>query len=129
MQSNMTDISPSCIWRRMRRLEVPGKVKNLIWRAAMNVLPTADNLIRRRVEVIPTCSLCNAYNETITHALVDCDFAKSCWISSSIGYVGNCSSFLVWLEHIFSCCSKEDCNLAVMICSRIWINRNDKNME
>ncbi|XXG49422.1 hypothetical protein AAC387_Pa02g3612 [Persea americana] len=51
MQSNMTNISPSCIWRQMWRLEVPGKVKNLIWRAAMNVLPTADNLIRRRVEV------------------------------------------------------------------------------
>ena len=105
---------------------MPGKVKNLIWRAAVNVLPTADNLIRRRVEVIPTCSLCNAYNETITHALVDCDFAKSCWISSSIGYVGNCSSFLVWLEHIFSRCSKEECNLVVMICWRIWINRNEK---
>ncbi|KAJ8645773.1 hypothetical protein MRB53_007521 [Persea americana] len=25
MQSNMTDISPSCIWRQMWRLEVPGK--------------------------------------------------------------------------------------------------------
>ncbi|XXG86094.1 hypothetical protein AAC387_Pa11g1057 [Persea americana] len=126
MQSSMTDISPSCIWRRMWRLRVPGKVKNLIWRAAMNVLPTADNLIRRRVEVMPTCSFYNAYSETITHALVDCDFAKSCWISSSIGYVGNCSSFLVWLEHIFSRCSKEECNLVVMICWRIWINRNDK---
>ncbi|XXG73967.1 hypothetical protein AAC387_Pa07g2808 [Persea americana] len=50
MQSNMTNISPSCIWRRMWRLEVPGKVKNLIWRAAMNVLPTIENLIRRRGE-------------------------------------------------------------------------------
>ena len=55
-----------------------GKVRNFLWRAVTNVLPTATNLVHRRVTIVPTCSLCNAYNETVTHALLECGFARSC---------------------------------------------------
>lgn len=93
-----------------------GKVKNFIWCAAMNVLSTADNLICRRVEFLPTCSICNASIETISHMLVDYNFARSCWISSPIGYVGQCSSFFLWLENVLGRCKKEDYELVIMIC-------------
>lgn len=66
---------------------MPNKVKNFIWRAAHNVLPTAINLISKRVDVPSTCSVCNAYEETVLHSLVTCSFAKSCWNSSSVGFV------------------------------------------
>lgn len=92
----------------------------------MNVLPTLDNLIRRRMEVMPTCSLCNHQNEIVLHALVDCAFAKTCWLSSSLGFVGHCSSFLNWLEQAFNRSSKELCNLIAMICWRLWMRKNDK---
>lgn len=75
--------------------------------------------------IIPTCSLCNAYDKTITHALQECSFATSCWISSAVGFFGYCISFLAWLEAIFSRYSKENCQLAAMICWRIWIHRTD----
>ncbi|KAH9679250.1 rnase h domain-containing protein [Citrus sinensis] len=107
-------------------LDVPGKVKNLLWRAANNVLPTTDNLRNRKIQVLPLCSVCNAYNESVIHILVDCGFAKSCWIASPVGYIGQTSSFLEWLGLIFSRCSKEDCDLAAMICWKIWAHRNDK---
>lgn len=110
----------------MWHLKVPGKVKNFIWWAASNVLPTKDNLIRRKVKVLPTCSICNAASETVSHVLVDCNFAKVCWISSLIGYIVHCPSFLLSLENVFGRCNKEDCELAVMICWRLWLNRNDK---
>ncbi|KAL9451862.1 hypothetical protein AB3S75_013441 [Citrus x aurantiifolia] len=92
----------------------------------MNVLPTCDNLIRRRVEVMPICSFCNHQNETVLHALMDCAFARTCWISSSLGFVGHCSSFLNWLELVFTRSSKEMCNLIAMICWKLWMRRNDK---
>ena len=82
------------VWRKLWNLSVPNKVKNFLWRATMNVLPTCDNLIRRRVEVMPICSFCNHQNETVLHALVDCAFARTCWISSSLGFVGHCCFFL-----------------------------------
>lgn len=63
------------------------KVKNFLWQAATNVLPTADNLIRRRMAIMPTCSLYNACDEIVTHALLECGFAKSCWISFAVGYL------------------------------------------
>lgn len=114
-------VAPSSgVWRRMWNLKVPGKVKIFIWRAALNVLPTTDNLICRRVEVLPTCSICNASIETVLHVLVDCNFVKSCWISSPIGNVARCSSFLFWLEDVFGRCKNEDCELAVMICWKLW---------
>lgn len=116
----------SSVWRRLWRLDVPGKVKNLLWRAANNVLPTTDNLRNRKIQVLPFCSVCNAYNESVIHILVDCGFAKSCWIASPVGYIGQTSSFLEWLGLIFSRCSKEDCDLAAMICWKIWAHRNDK---
>ena len=118
--------SSSRIWKSLWKLEVPGKVRNFLWRAATNVLPTADNLVRRRVDIMPTCSLCHACNETVTHALLECGFAKSCWMSSAVGFLGHYSSFLDWLESIFSTYSRENCQLAAMICWRIWIHRNDR---
>lgn len=69
-------VSPSSnVWRRMWNLKVPGKVKNFIWRAMSNVLPTNDNLICRRVEVLPTCSICNASTETVSHRALFLFFA------------------------------------------------------
>ncbi|KAH9753855.1 putative reverse transcriptase/RNA-dependent DNA polymerase [Citrus sinensis] len=40
----------SSVWRKLWQLPVPPKVKNFLWRAMANVLPTADNLRQRRVE-------------------------------------------------------------------------------
>lgn len=111
--------SSSSFWRRLWKLNVPGKVKNFLWRIVKNVLPTTNNLLSRRVQVLPTCSVYNAYNQSIIHALVECGFAKSCWIASHVGYVGQMSSFMEWLGIIFSRCNKDDCELAAMICWRI----------
>ncbi|KAH9683148.1 reverse transcriptase domain-containing protein [Citrus sinensis] len=117
--------SSTRVWRSLWRLEVPSKVRNFLWRAATNVLPTTSNLVHRRVAIAPTCSLCNACNETVTHALLECGFARSCWISSAVGALGHYTSFLGWLEFIFTMYNKENCQLAAMICWRIWIHRND----
>ncbi|KAL9460155.1 hypothetical protein AB3S75_003373 [Citrus x aurantiifolia] len=93
------------IWRKIWNLEVPSKVKVFLWRAAKNVLPTTDNLIWKRVEVMPICSLCNQQKETFVHALVNCVFAQTCWLTSSLGLIGSQPSFLNWLELVFSCCN------------------------
>lgn len=76
--------------------------------------------------MISTCAVCHAYDETVIHSLLECCVAKACWISSFVGFLGHCSSFLEWLDHIFTRCSKEECHIAMMICWRIWVNRNDK---
>ena len=41
------------LWRKLWRLNVPPKVRMFLWRACSNVLPTRENLHRRRVQVDP----------------------------------------------------------------------------
>ena len=86
--------SSTSIWRSLWKLEVSNKVRNFLWLAATNVLPSVVNLVTRRVAIPPTCSLCNAYDETITHTLLECEFSKSCWIFYAVGFFGPCNSFL-----------------------------------
>ena len=82
------------VWRKLWNLNVPNKVKNFIWRAVKHVLPTSINLTSKMVDIPSTCTVCNAYEENVLHSLIACSFAKSCWISSPVVFVGYCSYFL-----------------------------------
>ncbi|EEF30730.1 conserved hypothetical protein [Ricinus communis] len=66
----LTDLDNIFITMSLREDTAEALISSLM-RSAMNILPTFDNLICRRVEV--------------------------------------------WLEHIFVCCSKEECNLVAMV--------------
>lgn len=107
MLNNCSIAPTSGVCRKIWNLEVPNKVKKFLWRVVMNVLPTTDNLIQKRVEVMPICSLCNHQNKTVVHALVNCAFAQTC-SHSSLGLIGHQFSFLNWLEQVFTRCNKKD---------------------
>ncbi|KAH9647971.1 putative reverse transcriptase/RNA-dependent DNA polymerase [Citrus sinensis] len=116
----------SSAWRKLWHLLIPAKVKNFLWRAMANVLPTADNLLQRRVEVLASCPICHTSSETVFHVLVTCPFAKACWISSVMGFNESCVSFVHWLEDLFSCCNIDDCSLTATVCWGLWLNKNNK---
>ncbi|KAH9786028.1 reverse transcriptase domain-containing protein [Citrus sinensis] len=122
----LSEIPSSNIWQRIWKLKVPAKVKHFMWRAGVNVLPTADNLRPRQVELASTCPICNAADESVVHCLLNYSFAKSCWLLSPIGFEGGCMYFGDWLERVFARCSSGDCDLAAMICWSLWLNRNSK---
>ena len=126
MLENLPSPPNNSVWRKLWQLSVPAKVKNFLWRAMANVIPTANNLVQRRVEVHPLCPICNVSTEIISHVLPECPFAKSCWLASAVGFIGNCWNVGEWLETLFTRCSKDDCSLAAMICWGIWLNRNNR---
>ncbi|CAN1149468.1 hypothetical protein LINPERHAP2_LOCUS17042, partial [Linum perenne] len=66
-------------WHRIWNLEVPPKVKNLIWRSSCHVLPTKEALTARGVGVPAACGLCAEYDETAWHLFVECRTARKCW--------------------------------------------------
>ena len=46
------------IWNKIWSLKVPPKVKNFLWRACSTILPTRDNLHRRKLHVELGCGFC-----------------------------------------------------------------------
>ncbi|KAM6549048.1 hypothetical protein CsatB_020724 [Cannabis sativa] len=68
----------SGFWRKFWYLKLPPKVKNLLWRALTNCLPTLVSLQTKRVHVYSICSLCNFEPKTTFHIMVGCSFTKAC---------------------------------------------------
>ncbi|KAL9450649.1 hypothetical protein AB3S75_012387 [Citrus x aurantiifolia] len=104
------------MWKQIWKLEVPTKVRNFVWRAANNVLPTVVNLRSKHVILNDLCMVCNSDKETVLHLLVDCPFARTYWIESKVGFFGIYSSFKDWLQALFRNCTKEQCWIADMVC-------------
>ena len=67
------------IWKKVWKLNVPPKVRSLLWRACSNILPTKDNLQRRKVRVDDRCEFCTQHIETTCHVLWECPFARNVW--------------------------------------------------
>lgn len=61
------------------KIKAPPKVLNLVWRALIDFLPTLVELQYKHVLVQVRCMVCGNDNETITHALIQFQFARQCW--------------------------------------------------
>lgn len=57
------------LWKKIWNLPVPSMVKNILWRAYKNAIPTKVNLIRRRVIDDPLCECCKLCAEIVLHSL------------------------------------------------------------
>ena len=66
-------------WKKIRTLNVPPKVRNFIWRACSDCLPTRANLHRRKVHVEVVCGLCQQKLETTGHILWEYPLARNVW--------------------------------------------------
>ncbi|XP_060965604.1 uncharacterized protein LOC133034522 [Cannabis sativa] len=96
--------SPVCngIWK----LRVPPKVKDLLWRAASECLPTKTRLQSRQVQVDNLC--------------------PSCWEHASIDRdVQGVVSFAGWLEKMFNRVDEATRISIVVTCWALWKTRND----
>lgn len=100
------------LWKKIWRANVPRKVRNLVWRAANDGLPTMDKLARRGMEVDAICPRCGEGTETITHMLTQCKEVETIWKMSPIRL-----SFSEW-----PCAFKEWCDTFIRKCKvdRAW---------
>lgn len=69
----------SSVWKDIWILEVPCKVKNFVWRACKEALPTKANLCKRRVITKATCENCKVMAEDYSHALFFCSDLQEAW--------------------------------------------------
>ena len=113
------------IWKAIWNLNVPNRVKILIWWAGLDALPSQVNLVKRKVQCDPVCPICGLEQETIIHALWSCPTLAEVWtvhFAWLIRQTRLCSNFL---DIIQACCSRGDCfDLFTIISSIIWTRRN-----
>ena len=79
------------IWRKLWRLNVPPKMRMFVWRACLNILPTRDNLHRRKININPRCEICYKHLEFTAHLLWECPLEQNVWALCQ-GQLQKCSN-------------------------------------
>jgi hypothetical protein len=67
------------IWKKLRKIHVPPKVRSFWWRVIKDFVPTRQALKHRKMERLSVCEACGKTDETIFHALFDCTWARLFW--------------------------------------------------
>ncbi|XP_035543600.1 uncharacterized protein LOC118347684 [Juglans regia] len=60
-------------------MEVPGGYKHFVWNALNNVLPTKNNLLKRKVTEDSLCPVCKREEKDVKHALWCCLAVADVW--------------------------------------------------
>ncbi|KAM6580303.1 hypothetical protein CsatA_004077 [Cannabis sativa] len=103
----------------------PVEVLNFLWRAIAGSLPTCVNLVTKPVPISSQCPVCQATVETTTHALLTCDFARSCW--AVFGWPATIDfsfSFGHWFELLQKTNDKDFICRVATLCWALWKARN-----
>lgn len=123
----VSNVMASDFWKKLWKLRVPPKVKNLLWRAASNCLPTKTMLRSKHVQVDSLCPLCQQQRESISHCLVQCSFARSCWARVDVETDMEAGiSFATWLDGCLKLTQGETRKMIAMVCWTIWTAQNDQ---
>jgi hypothetical protein len=115
------------IWKMIWKLRVPRVTQLFIWRACNNILPTKENLHRRKIVTDPLCPLCGREVESTGHTLWSCEAARAVW-SESPRAIQKCAidapDFLGIFSHLCDRLELEDLELSAIIAQRLWHRRN-----
>lgn len=76
------------------------KVKDFLWRACNEYLPTRTALSMKYVPITTQCPACNAAEQTTLHCLVQCNFAQACGRDVGFYYTATEHNFMSWLENM-----------------------------
>ncbi|XP_075655192.1 uncharacterized protein LOC142625413 [Castanea sativa] len=117
----------STLWNKLWTLNIPPKVRNFVWRACSNILPTRANLARRRVLIEPLCAICGQAEETVSHALWECPIARNVWAMVR-GKLQKCGAriqtFHLLARQLMEKLTREEQELWAMVAWSIWNARN-----
>jgi hypothetical protein len=107
---------------------LPNATKVFAWHACNNILPTKDNLKRRKVVQEDICMFCLKEAETVGHILWECPSASNVWGLCGRGIQklqGNMGSFMEVVETIMARCSREELEKVLILAKKIWARRNE----
>ena len=102
------------------------KVKNLVWRATKNSLPSKDNLVRQKIIQDAGCEACRKHNEDVKHALYSCLKLEELWKKMPLWNHENLrrtESFVDLIRIVFA--ENREPTLFAMVVWALWTRRNN----
>lgn len=73
--------SNGLIWKKIRTIRVPNKIRHFIWHVARDSLPSKQNLKAQYLLIGEEGDGCGEHTESLMHCLWLCDQARSMWMS------------------------------------------------
>lgn len=71
------------LWKKIWSINSPRVVKMFLWKTCSNILPTKENLYKRKIANDPLYVICGREAETIGHVLWNRSMANDVWMDSS----------------------------------------------
>ena len=72
------------LWKGIWDLKVANKVKNLVWKACQNQLPTKSKLVSHMIIESTTCDHCQDVPKSVIHALCSCQELDVVWADEEL---------------------------------------------
>ncbi|KAF7826245.1 reverse transcriptase [Senna tora] len=122
---------PKDLWKRIWALKTVPKVKNFLWKACSNALPTKSALFRRKCAKGNVCPVCLVEEESVEHLFLHCGLTRDVWFSSDLACKPvslNFARFEDWCQHLltnFIHLDDRDMFLFAVTCWQIWKARCD----
>ena len=119
-------------WDGVWSSQVQPKVRNFIWRACHNILPTKTKLFEKKISTSFSCPWCEEEPETCDHILWQCEFAQKVWSACSVSLPRGVDIRLSFLE-VMECCLKglksPDVEIIFNTAWMLWRARNELMWE
>ncbi|RLN42620.1 retrotransposon protein, putative, unclassified [Panicum miliaceum] len=114
-------------WKKLWKLNCPGKIKHFLWRLGHNSVAVRCNLKRRGMEIDTRCVMCNRLDEDGGHLFCNCKFVKYIWRELNIEEVrcrlANQVSVQMFMSLIWELEEKMQLRV-VMLLWHWWLERN-----
>ena len=113
------------LWKRIWQLVVLCKVRNFVWRACQNAIPTNSNPVRRCVIEDSTCSLYSQSLEDVLHSLWSCLGLTRVWEEDPQWAFRSTTRFQTFPQVLYHVL-ESDCSgdLFAMLIWNIWFRLN-----
>ncbi|OMO73216.1 reverse transcriptase [Corchorus capsularis] len=76
---------PEKFWKFIWSIFCPNKIKNFLWKVGANIVPTMENLFKKKVIGNPLCTICNEKAKTVEHLLLLCPWTEHVWFEGCTG--------------------------------------------
>lgn len=114
------------VWNIIWATHTMPKVRNFLWRACSNIIPTKMNLVQRHISSDDKCPSCLNEAETLHHTLFHCRNVRDLWIPflEQDHYPISDMNFQEIIKEWYSKLSITAFHYAITMCWLLWFRRN-----